>query len=471
MSPAPTSYDQVAYPSLIFWQSHPEVMAVIARLHGIDAPAVEHARVLHIGGGDGLDAIAIATSYPAADVLNIDIAAEALARGRRWSEAAGLTNVAHELIDILDATNTLQGPFDYIVAHGLYAWVPADVRAAVMPTIARLLAPNGVALVSYNAMPGGHSRLAVHEMLMHRVRHLSDPAERLATARGFLRDFAKPNDKDQPITAAMKKEAEAALIQSEGSFFHDIFNQYYAPQPILAVTSDAARNGLRYLGETRGGGFEKGFVNREHAGLSEEALLDRLQAQDYATGRYFRSSLFVRAETRFNRAADMNAARAMWAWTRATATDATHFKTDRVSIGIADPRRADMMRRLIAANRDMIPVRQLAPDPDLLGALCHYALEGVVELRTAPPCFARLAGDRPLASPLARTQLAEGEDRLVALDHVWVTLDDARLKALLALLDGTRDRAALAETWQPIADGMELDQALRILADKGLLRA
>jgi len=472
MSPAPTSYDQVAYPSLIFWQSHPEVMAVIARLHGIDTPAVERARILHIGGGDGLDAIAIATSYPNADVVNIDIAAEALARGRRWSEAAGLDNVAHELIDILDAADRLQGSFDYIAAHGIYAWVPVEVRAAVMPMIGRLLAPNGVAFVSYNAMPGGYSRLAVHDMLMHRVRHIGDPAERLAIARAFLRDFAKPGDKDQPITTAMKKEAEAALIQSEGSFFHDIFNQYYAPQPFLAVATDAARNGLRYLGETRGGGFEKGFVTREDVGTTEETWLDRLQAQDYATGRYFRSSLFVRAETQFSRRAHIEKARAMWASTHATATDATHFKTERISVSIADPRRAGMMHQMIAAKPGTLPVDELAPDSDMLGALCHYALEGVIDLRTAPPCFTPHAGDRPIASPLARVQVAEGEDRVVALNHHWVTLDTARLKALLALLDGTRDRAQLEQAWAASAndDGISLDQALQILAGKALLR-
>ena len=71
---APTSYDQVAYPSMIFRKTHPENMAVLARLHGLDPPPVETARVLQIGGGDGLDAIALAVAYPHGEFVNFDIA-------------------------------------------------------------------------------------------------------------------------------------------------------------------------------------------------------------------------------------------------------------------------------------------------------------------------------------------------------------------------------------------------------------
>ena len=469
MSPAPTSYDQIAYPSLIFWHSHPEAVAVIARLHGIDAPPVETARILHVGGGDGLDAIGMAAAMPGAEVVNFDISDGALARGRTWSQAASLTNVRHERIDILEAADRLGGPFDYIIAHGIYAWVPPEVRAALMPMIARLLSPNGVAFVSYDALPGGYTRIALHEMLLHRIRHLEAPVERLAAARALLRDFAKPTDKDQPITVAMKKDAEAALLQAEGSFYHDILNDHYAPHSLTSAASDAARNGLHYLGEARGRGWEKGFLDPQHAGMSEAALLDRLQAQDYATGRYFRSSLFVRAETRFSRTVDHMAAKDMWVWTRAIAVDAQTFRTDNVAMRLSDPQRAAMMHRLVAKAAQMTPVAEIATTPEMLGALCHYALEGLVELRTLPPCFASQAGERPTASPLARVQAGEGERRLVSLRHDWTTLDPPNLGQLLLLLDGTRDRAALAEAWQ--SDTMSLDQALQVLADKALLSA
>jgi len=43
-----TPYDTVAYPSMVFEQSHPQRTRMIARLHGVDAPPVETARILEI---------------------------------------------------------------------------------------------------------------------------------------------------------------------------------------------------------------------------------------------------------------------------------------------------------------------------------------------------------------------------------------------------------------------------------------
>jgi len=472
MSTEPTSYDMVPYPPMVFGYSHPDALALIARLHGIPAPPAADARVLHVGGGDGLDATAIAAAFPQADVLNFDISREAIARGRSLAERAGIANVRHELIDIMDAADQIEGPFDYIVAHGVYAWVPEAVRGELMPMIARLLSPNGVAMVSYNTTPGGHSRMALRDMLLHHVRDIASPRERLAAARALLREFAVPKDDDQPITAAMRKDAYAALGQADGVFFHDTFGASYAPQALLSVTADATRHGLRYLGEPRGGAAEKGFVGEGEAGISDGDLLDRLQARDYRTGSYFRASLFVRAGTPFSRTIDPAPVRTMWATTAATAVDPTTFAIGASTVTIADPARADMMRRLIGARPSFLPVAELTSDPDLLRALGRYALDGLARLRITPPPYVAKAGDRPTASPLARLQAADGEEMVVALNHERGKIEDKALLRLLALLDGSRDRQGLRREWQAIAGGaIPLDQALQILANNALLRA
>ena len=471
MSLDPTPYDVVPYPPMVFGYSHPDALALIARLHGIPAPPAAGARILHVGGGDGLDATAVAAASPDADVLNIDISREAIARGRSLAERSGIANVRHELIDIMEAADRIAGTFDYIVAHDVYAWVPDAVRARLMPMIARLLSPNGIAMVSYNTAPGGHTRLALRDMLLHHVRAIEAPRERLAAARALLREFAVARDDDQPITAAMRKDAQAALAQSDGVFFHDTFGACYAPQALLSVTSDAERNGLRYLGEARGGVAEKGFVEEGLAGISDEDLLNRLQARDYRTGRYFRASLFVRAETRF-RTIHPEPVQAMYAGTAATAVDATTFAVGATKVTVGDPRRADMLRRLIAARPGFLAVADLTSDRDLLVALARYGLDGLVRLRLTPPPYVARAGDRPLASPLARLQARDGEEMVVALNHERGKIEDKALLRLLALLDGSRDRTDLDRQWQAIAGGaIPLDQALQILAGNALLRA
>src|SRR6185295_15692724 len=78
------------------------------------------------------------------------------------------------------------GQFDYIICHGVYSWVPAEIRAKILTICSRNLAPNGVAYVSYNANPGWHMRGMVREILLHHVRGIDDPLAQVQEARSFL---------------------------------------------------------------------------------------------------------------------------------------------------------------------------------------------------------------------------------------------------------------------------------------------
>ena len=53
-----------------------------------------------------------------------------------------------------------------------------------------------------------------------------------------------------------------------------------------------------------------------------------------------------------------------------------------------------------------------------------------------------MPGERPRASELARQELALGDETVTNLDHETIGLDE-RMRRLLTLLDGTRDREML----------------------------
>jgi Predicted methyltransferase regulatory domain len=75
----------------------------------------------------------------------------------------------------------------------------------------------------------------------------------------------------------------------------------------------------------------------------------------------------------------------------------------------------------------------------LLG--CYSA--GIIEAHLYAPRFAAEAGVRPVASPLSRLQFGE-ENVAVNLCHTLVQIPDESSLRLVQLLDGTRDRTALA---------------------------
>jgi hypothetical protein len=66
-----------------------------------------------------------------------------------------------------------------------------------------------------------------------------------------------------------------------------------------------------------------------------------------------------------------------------------------------------------------------------------------VEFWRSPPRFALVPGDRPEVSALARHQLAR-TGTISTLKHLTMEVTDGLAAELVALLDGTRDRAAIA---------------------------
>ncbi|MDB5445625.1 MAG: Methyltransferase type 12, partial [Phenylobacterium sp.] len=138
-----TAYDEVAYPSRPFRQTHPRQLGVAAALLDLPYAPMEQARVLEIGCGEGGNIIPMAMSYPEATVVGFDLAASAIAAGQAVVERLGLGNIQLRVLDILEAGPEL-GTFDYIIAHGVYSWVPGEVREALLALVRRSLAPEGL---------------------------------------------------------------------------------------------------------------------------------------------------------------------------------------------------------------------------------------------------------------------------------------------------------------------------------------
>jgi len=96
-------------------------------------------------------------------------------------------------------------------------------------------------------------------------------------------------------------------------------------------------------------------------------------------------------------------------------------------------------------------------------------------LHLHPPRLTEVAGERPLASPVARWQARRGVT-VTNLEHEPMQIADAPPRALLALLDGRRDREALdaavgtaLELDDPGARRRRIEQYVRQFARLGLL--
>src|SRR5689334_24905811 len=96
------AYDQLAYANRPNAQTHPAHLAVLSRLHGLDARPVERARVLEIGVSEGANLIPMAATLPQAEFVGIDLAATPVDRGNQTIAGLGLGNIRLQQMDLLN---------------------------------------------------------------------------------------------------------------------------------------------------------------------------------------------------------------------------------------------------------------------------------------------------------------------------------------------------------------------------------
>src|SRR5262245_60447416 len=248
MSDASTAYDAVPYASKAFAQTHPDRLATLATLFGLSPAPAGRCRVLEVGCGDGGNLLPLAFALPGSTFVGVDLAGRAIAQAADEARALGLANVELHCADLMEWTPPA-GPFDHVIAHGFFSWVPEVVRLRLLELCRERLAPHGVAFVSYNALPGCHVRAMLREMMLHHVRHVSEPALKISQAKALLR-LLVAGQAGEEYAALLRKEAQRLLDgKSDHALFHDDLGEINRPFYFHEFAALAARHGLQYLAE------------------------------------------------------------------------------------------------------------------------------------------------------------------------------------------------------------------------------
>lgn len=442
-----TSYDTIPYPTGLIAAINPERHAVLARLAGLDPVIPSRARILEIGGGDCLNLLAMATAWPGCEAHGFDLSETAIARGRRLVDAAGLTNVQLVVEDIVAATRRYPArAFDYVIAHGVYAWVPPDVREATMALIGHALSDRGVAFVSYNAMPGCHVRLMMREMLLDALQDVEGMEAQCEAVRALLETFRVGGEDEGPLLRALRKDASRLLGRPDAVLFHDELGDDYHPQLLGDVVAAGDRHGLAWLTDATRGLRLEGFVANDAAMPPDpdRAVLRAATASDFPAMRSFRQSLFVRSEAQRDRRLDPARVAGLWLSTRLEPAGERTFRFEGQIVRLGDAAFSDTLARAAGVWPQRIPVSEFASTSEALGALVRLFGEGLVNLYTVPAPFAERSGQTPCVSALARAMIAAGLPRLCNLEHAMVHVEEPALRTLLALADGSRSLAQVA---------------------------
>jgi len=463
---AGSDYDTAAYPPGAYPQSHPDRLAAIGMLLGMDAPPIDGCRVLEIGCGDGSNLIPMAVGLPRSTFFGIDLAAAPIERGRVLMAAAGLKNVRLEPMNLLEFPAD-SGAFDYIIAHGFYSWTPDLVRVKMWEVMADRLSANGVAYVSYNAYPAGYFRNAARDMMgFHLGVRQTPDAERALTGREFIATLARHSTGKRVWKTVLEFESERLNKRRLAVLRHDELGDNYAPFQFSDVAAAADAAGFQYLAEAS---LRRLFtpvdppLQKALDELAPAGLIEREQYLDYLEFRSFRESLFCRNSVSLER--EGAGRRMSKAWLASPLCKSGNQFRDSRSNGAMetnDPAVIGLLERLSAIWPSAERFEDLPGD----SGIGQLVSAGLVDLRTHPLVPLRVAGRIPVASPLARAQFAVGT-RATNLLHGTVEMVDAGARRTICRLDGTQTLRSLERLFAGAPGGV--DAALGQLYRHGLL--
>jgi len=523
LSVAPTggnsqqSYDEVPYESHPFSQTHPSRMFTIATLFGMRPAPVQRCRVLELGCSTGGNLLPMADYLPDSEFVGVDYSSKQIGIAQEMTANLGLKNVIFKHASILDV-DAAYGTFDYIIVHGVYSWVPANVQAKIMDICSELLNPNGVAYISYNTFPGWHMRAMVRDMMRYHASRFTTPKDRIQQARALLDFLAREVKQEGPYQMLLRAEVESLRTQADYYLYHEHLEEENSPIYFHEFAERASKKRLRYLGEARIATMVTGNFGADVEKTLRMLATDNIQAEqymDFLRNRMFRESLLVheRIQPNWSIAPDSVKALHIASPARLTLPEGvvepdmlgTTELTYRGPSGMTVNTQAPLLKATMAIMHNAFPATvpfdllrrqaremiggdandatKAAEDTKMIavGLLNCYMSSDVIEFHGMPVSFTKTVSANPIAMPIARLMTTR-TGQMPNRRHEVVRLDELDTQ-LVPLLDGTHDRTMLLDKMtelgvkgvitvnrdgNPLTDKTEVRQALDSILDRRL---
>ena len=493
MSDIKDRYESFNYAAIPFVQTHPVHLATMSQLHGLEPVDPRRCRYLEVGCANGLNIIGMAGSFPESQFVGIDLAESYIAEGLAQIERLGLTNVELIAGDLMDFP--LDGePFDYLVAHGFYCWVPEFVQNQLWLLCEKLLSPHGIAYISYNTYPGCYQRRMLREMMLFHTRQIEEPAEKVYQARAFLQFFDEAQALHGELVAGLRHEVDQLMhLRQDYAVYHDDLAPINVPLYFHQFVAEASRHGLQFLSEADF--FEMCFlhfpenVQTHLQSIAATDVLLKEQYLDFLKLRRFRETLLCRSEHRLSRHVGTESIKQHRITSRAKVIDAfrlpeteettfAHEKGAKLTLnhpisklamrllGSSYPAHWSFESLLKKACEQLQQAGQEArcpEDEEQLARTIFTAFSvGLVDLHCLSPGIALVPPERPRITPLVEDQLKHGQHLVTNLMHYPVNIETDFVASFLLLCDGTRTRDELIDACASLGGDSEIAMENRV---------
>ena len=458
------SYDELPYDSLPLPETQPDFLAAIAHLHGFDAPDPRRARILELGCSQGGNLIPLAWRWPESECVGVELSRVQAESGAAFISELGANNVRILHGDLADLPAAL-GEFDYIIAHGVYSWVPPSVQQALLDVCRRHLSAAGVAYVSFNVKAGWDELQPLRAALLERTPADVPAPQRYQQALRVLDELA--TEWTDPVLLR-----EIAFLKSAAPsyLFHEYLAEVNDARTFDLFATELEAHGLRYIGEASP---RHAVVELEDAwGLAPEGMtgrwLDAEAALDAAHTIRFRRALIARADAPCAQPAQAQALNSLAFYADLRCDDEIDLKEPSEqsfinpagrALPVSQPVMKAAMMALSLSYPAALPYATLRTTASQImagfGVECLpdeaafqrelfplVMAHGVMSSVHAGPDDVTL-GEYPCAHALSRLQAKSPGWVVSSVRHVAMDLD-AYARMLLGLLDGTRTLDELA---------------------------
>ncbi|OUD14491.1 methyltransferase regulatory domain-containing protein [Thioflexithrix psekupsensis] len=455
-------YDTLPYHSDPLAYTHPSRIATIGTLFGVNPPDVRTARILELACGDGRNLTAIASSLPNAQCVGIDLSNKHIEIGQQRLQQFGLNNIRLIQQDIKDF-QVEAGSFDYIIVHGLYSWVAAEVRARVLTICQHALSEHGMAYISYNTLPGSHLRHTIRDLIQFYTRPVNDTTQQIAILRQTLHLLLQASSASQDAhSQLLASELQLFSQLSDSYLFHEFLeldnHAFYFHEFVETVQ----RYGLNYVGDI----YLHSMLPNQLPEAAVQAvqqlsrdILYQEQQLDILRNRRFRHTLLCRQTVKLNRTLTPEQIKglAIASSLSAKTDNPTQFSNAQ---GTIDTRHGFIQTALtllqqnwpkaIPFNQVVELTRQAYPESNaddiehLASTLLRAYTAGLIEANVLASGFVVTVSDAPKVLPLAREE-AKIARQVTNLRCELVNIENVIAHKLLPHLTGERTRAQLLD--------------------------
>jgi SAM-dependent methyltransferase len=272
-----------------------------------DVDAQTPLQIAEVGCGTGYTAQLLAAGNPHWQVTGLDYNPAHIAEARSCAAEAGLDNVHFLEADIAEmdvaAMDSLP-EFDLITVHGMWSWVADPVREGLLRLIRRRLKPGGLAMISYNALPGAAHSLGFARLVQRSLHIAGGPADGLGHAGQAVKRLLATDP------AHLKSSTWTRMVTGElagarpGYLLHEFSTEHWRPCFHADVAQAMSSARCEFAGSaTLDENFPQMSLSPEQQQLWDEAPdpVSRELIFDLCVPRLFRRDIFVRGLRRMAR--------------------------------------------------------------------------------------------------------------------------------------------------------------------------